>query len=321
MKKAALVAVLAIAASMALTPRGSAQRNGPLFGLRPSLYGKTTLEKGHFQYAVKAGSSVQDAVEVLNLTDQPLTVTMYAADLEQSPSGSVSPAQANDEMKMVGAWMNLERDTVTLAPKAKRYVSFSVEVPKGIGPGDYLGAVVGSVEAERTANGLTVESRVALTARVRIPGEPKLDAAIGSLRTSDGGRAFTVELRNTGNLFFTTQGTVDIESNGQRVASLRLSPPDVYLIPGGRATFAARWDNPPLFGDRVATASFDTRSPDEGFHRLSGEPLPVSYRSDAAVLGVVALIALAIVLLMILRRRTSKPPPTSPATLTPAIRR
>jgi hypothetical protein len=321
-RRAAAVFALALLVGVCATPLAGAQQpGGPLFGLRPSLYGKTTLEKGHFQYAVKAGSKVQDAVEVLNLTDESLKVQLYPADLEQSPGGAVSPAQATDEMEAVGEWMGLERDSVTLPPKGKKYVSFTVDVPKDVRPGDYLGAVVGAVNTEQMINGLTVESRVALTARVRVPGSPKLAAEIGPLRVTDGGRTFDVELRNTGNLFFTTKGTVDIDSGGRRVASLRLSPPDVYLIPGGRASFRARWDDPPLFGGRTAVASFDTNTPDEGFRRLSSDAAQISFFSTTFVMVVIGLIGGIAVLLVVLRRRTATPPPAADHSLAPSGRR
>lgn len=302
------VVALACVLGAPLAPVARAQRGGPLFGLRPSLYGKTTLEKGHFQYAVKAGTSVQDAVEVINLTDERLTVRMYEADLEQTADGAVSPAQATDEMDAVGKWMELERDSVSLPPKGRKYVSFTVDVPKGVRPGDYLGAVVGSVDAEPAANGLRVESRVALTARVRVPGKPQLAAEIGPLRTGDDGRSFTVELRNTGNLFFTTVGTVDVQSGGRRVASLRLQPPDVYLIPDGRATFRATWNSPPLFGSRTAVASFDTTAPDEAFHRLSGDAVALSYFPTTQIVVAVIVLGAMGALLLVLRRRTATPP-------------
>ena len=296
------------------------QPGGAIFGLRPSMYGKTTLEEGHFQYAVKAGTSVQDAVEVINLTDERQEIELYPADLEQTDDGTVSPAQATDDMKTVGKWMELERDSVSVPANGRKYVSFTVDVPKGIPPGDYLGAVVGSVDVQRAVGGFTVESRVALTARVRVPGQPELAAEIGPLRVSDKGRTFTVELRNTGNLFFTTVGTVDIQSGGRRVASLRLSPPDVYLIPDGRATFRARWTSAPVFGKRTAVASFDTRSPGDEFDRLSSEAVALSYApTTSVVLIVLAAIGIAL-LLLVLRRTTSTSPAALDRELTPSGR-
>ncbi len=315
-----LALALLIGASVG-TGASAQQPGGPIFGLRPSLYGKTTLEEGHFQYAVKAGSSVQDAVEVINLTDRRQEIRLYPADLEQTADGTVSPAQASDDKKTVGKWMKLERDSVSLPAKGRKYVSFTVDVPDGVRPGDYLGAVVGSVDAERAVGGFTVESRVALTARVRVPGQPKLAAEIGPLRVFDEGRSFTVELRNTGNLFFTTVGTVDIQSGGRRVASLRLSPPDVYLIPDGRATFRAKWDSAPLFGGRTAVASFDTRSPGEEFQRLSSDAVTLSYFPTTGLVVAIVLAAAIALLLVVLRRRTAPPPGTVDRALTPSGRR
>ena len=284
-----------------------------MFGLRPTLYGKTTLEKGHFQYAVKPGSSLQDAVEVINSSGQTLTLALYAADMEQASDGSLAPKDASQKMTSVGRWIELERSEVTVRPHDSRFVSFDITVPRDIGPGDHVGAVVASAVMGRTESGLNIESRVALIARIRIPGSPELEAHIGPLSVRNG-RAFTVEVENTGNLLFTAKGLVDISTNGRRVASIALDPPDIYLIPGGRATFHATWASPPLFGTRQAVVSLDTTSPKVPFERLTSDPVSMSYFDRRfVVMAVLLVLIVAAIVVGARRRRPRSDQPTSVA--------
>jgi hypothetical protein len=290
-------------------PFARAQATGPRFGLRPSLYGKTTLEKGHFQYAVKAGSKLQDAVEVLNFSKAPITLELYAADLVQTKGGSLAPAQRDDEMHEVGAWMKLERESVTVPPGGKKYVSFTVSVPKGKRPRDYLGAVVASTQPQASAgSAMAIQSRVALISRVRVPGKPHLEASISGVRVAPQGRnrEFTIELENTGNLLFTAEGRIDVTNDGRRLSAVTLTPPNLYLIPGGRATFHATWA-PPFYGNRTTVATFDLASPGEKSRQITSEATTMSFFSWTPIVVLGLLLVLTVIGLYRRTRRTGGP--------------
>jgi hypothetical protein len=278
-----------------------AQARGAEFGLKPALSGKTTLEDGHYQYAVKAGTSIEDGIVVVNFSDKPITLRLYAADVVTPRGGGVAPVDPGQRMKSVGAWVQLERSDVEVPGKDQVFVGFAVRVPDALSPGDHLGAIVASRDGEPTPGGISVEQRVALITRVRIPGTPSLKTEIGPVHVASRGRSriFRVELRNVGNLLFTAKGTVDVTEGGERVASIPLTPSEVYLIPKGKSTFIARWDDPPLFGSRRAVASFDTRAAGVPFRRISSMPVAVKLVSwlwlimiACVFIGIGALIAL-----------------------------
>lgn len=313
-----MIALALLILCAAGTPAAHSQQGRALFGLRPSLYGKTMLEDGHFQYAVKAGSSVQDAVEVINSSAEKLELELYAADMEQASDGSLAPKDVTQKMDAVGRWIELERDEVAVPPKSSRFVSFTIEIPPTLGPGDHIGAVVASAITGRTPAGLNIESRVALIARVRVPGTPKLDAEIGPLSVEDG-TSFRVDVRNTGNLLFTAKGTIDISDGGRRVASVPLDPPDIYLIPGGTATFRAVWTSAPLFGTRDAVVSLDTTSPKVPFERLTGRPVTTSYFAGSLVALAVTIALALFVVLIFVRRRVRTPTRPGPSRRADAV--
>lgn len=286
-------------------PSGVTPTKGtPLFGLRPGLYGRTTLEKGHYQYAVNPGATVDDTVEVLNLTNEPMTLKLYGADLDQKQS-AVSAAQATDEQKGVGKWLVLDRTEINLGPRDTTKIPFQLSVPTDVRPGDHLGAVVAStMTGERQPGSFAVESRVGLMVRVRIPGEAILDAELGPLEAASAGgdRRFTVEVRNTGTLLFNVAGKIDIKSGSESVVTLDVQPKDIYVIPDGRATFEAVWTGTPLFGRRTAQAVLELTADEEPTKTANSNTLTLSFFSWLTIL-LIALALAALVVWLILRRR------------------
>lgn len=279
----------------------------PLFGLRPGLFGKTTLEKGHYQFAVKPGASVDDSVEVLNLITRPLTLTLYGIDLDQSGS-AVSAKQPTERQKGVGRWILLERTQVQLGPKDSIKVPFSVSVPEDVSAGDHLGAVMASTTAGEGRPGtLTVESRVGLTVRVRIPGKAILDGELGPLRISNtgGDRRFSIEVRNGGTLLFNVDGRIEIIEGSEVVDTLQLSPKDIYVIADGRARLEAVWRSTPLFGRRSARAVLDLTADHEPRSTVASSVVSASFFSWLTILVSVMFVIAAAVSVFLLRRRSS----------------
>jgi hypothetical protein len=239
----------------------------PSFGLRAGLYGRTTLENQHFQYAVRPGAVVGDSVDVLNLSDQTHTFRLYGADLVQASDGGLAPTFPDDRQRDAGAWISMDSAAVTVPPHGQATVGFTTRVPEDAAPGDHLGAVVASSKTEQKPGALAVESRVALMVRVRIPGVARLDGTVGRLRISGGGGAsrFTVVVHNSGNLLMTAAGRIEAKRGTATVAVVPVAPKDIYVIPGGSASFEGVWLATPMFGRRTATAVFDLsafREPD-----------------------------------------------------------
>ena len=273
-------------------------------GLRAGLFGKTTLEERHYQYAVHPGASLSDSVDVINFTEQQRTFTLYGADLVQGKEG-VAPSFPADRQREAGAWIHLDRDRVSLGPKGQTNVHFTVNVPEDVAPGDHLGAVVASYKPPPKPGTVVVESRVALIVRVRIPGVAKLDGAVGPLRLGSGrgARRFTVEVRNTGNLLLTTLGRVEITKGRQTIKLVPVKPKQIYVIPGGKAEFQAVYKGTPPFGKRAATAVFALSAYKERDIKRASNTLTMSFFSWLLLLLLMTVICL--VLLWWYRRRRS----------------
>jgi hypothetical protein len=255
----------------------------------------------HFSYSLAAGEDATGAVVVSNLTDHPLTLALYGADLiPLSANGGYTVAQLGQQMHGVGAWIRVQ-PTVTLAPLTEDTVPFSVDVPETAAPGEYGGAVVAQ-NAPQGGAGIAVQTREALEVAVRVPGVTVLAAHLGPLRVdrSGSGVAFSAVLRNGGTERFRYSGRVLLQRGGSSLLlAAPMTPRAGYLLPGQEVRLDATWAHPPRFGSVSARASV-VATPAAG---------PAETVTDAAVQLsffpwlLVLLALLALLLLLIVSRR------------------
>src|SRR5579884_3948636 len=139
-----LAVLLLVGAGWLAGPLSNARAAGSQapFGVSPAQEGQTPLPGGHFSYSVPAGATVTDAIEIANLTQAPLPLQVFAADLIPLSGGGFTVAQLGATMHTVGAWTSVSQPTITLAPQAVVADKFTITVPAGTLSGDYGGAVV-----------------------------------------------------------------------------------------------------------------------------------------------------------------------------------
>jgi hypothetical protein len=300
--KLAAAGVLAFAMTVLVPTPAPAQAPSPVIGIQAVHMGETTLQQNHFTYAVSAGSNVDDAAVIINFADHPIDVDTYAADLVQATGGGVAPAQVDQPPTGVGLWLTLRDKHLTLPPKSEVVEPFHLQVPASASPGEYGGAVVAVYTPSATASGsqFTVQTRVALIARVSIPGALHLGARLGPLRAhrTRSGVDFSVAVHDTGNVLVTVHGSVAAHHVGsKRARAFALKPGDIYVIPGGQAVLKAHWAKPPLYGHYRAKALVTVNGsgqPDERLQSLTVDVWFIPWRLIAAAAAVLVLILVAI---------------------------
>lgn len=242
---AAVVAIAPVGALAAETDAGT-----PAYGLRPTLYGRTTLSGGHFRYDVAPGATVRDGVDVFNFSPAQLTLSLYAANVVATPDGRIAPAQPAQSDHGVATWIRLDNSAVTLLPHQQHTEPFTVSIPPTATPGDYVGTVVGAMQGGPLVDGGVVAvTRVALEVQVHVLGEIKPALALSRLHVSGSGgrRQLSLAVINRGNVLTTPAATVEVTGAGGR-QTITLEPNDVYLIPGGQVTLRASWTDTPILG-------------------------------------------------------------------------
>ncbi|MCB8901315.1 MULTISPECIES: hypothetical protein [unclassified Streptomyces] len=286
------------------TPPESAA--GAPFGVRAGLYGLTTLTGGHFGYALKAGARIEDSAVISNESDEARTFHVYGADVANAAGGGLAPAQEGQSMGAVGAWLKLDSEaTVTVRPKSRATVRFSLAVPAGTPPGSYLGSLVTALRTPAVSGRVNTETRIARLVELTVPGTADLQVSLTELehRPAGGGEEFTVTVRNTGNVLYTFAGTLHI-TGGSSPRTVPLTPTGIYVIPGGSATITGRLADLPALGRRTVTASVTATVPggaaktvDSNTVRLSSFPWLI------AALTVGGLLALGLLLVITRKRR------------------
>jgi hypothetical protein len=202
-----------LAASAAGTPSGQVT-----WSVVPATSKGPDPSRLDFSYGVvKAGSSIQDHVEIANRSSQSAAFSIYATDASgTSPSGSLLLLGSSQKSTDIGAWASFAGDarqlsTIILSKQAI-IVAFTLKVPAQATPGDHTGAMVAAVGVTRknAAGENVVENyRIAVPLELRIPGALASGLQVQSISTgfSDpinpfgtGSASVSYTVTNTGNV-------------------------------------------------------------------------------------------------------------------------
>lgn len=278
--------------------------SGPAYGIRPGFYGDTTLPGDHYTFALEPGASIDDTVVIFNFTQQPRRFDLYGADLILAEGGGFAPAARGVESHGAGAWIVPSVDTVDVPAGSHLAVPFTVTIPAGAVPGDHPGTIVVERHEQASGPGVHMQSRLALRVLITVPGEINLGVALGVLGAEhvDGTVRFTVPIQNTGNVTFTTTGTVTILGRGP-VIELALRPDGLYAVPGGEATLWSVWETPPWFGRVQAQADIDVTVAGHEPVRYTTEPVTVWLIPWLAISIALVVVALTTGILLATRRQ------------------
>lgn len=161
----------------------------------------------NFTYDVEPGGSLDDAFVVTNYDDEPLQLTMYAADGFTTSSGQLDVATRDVLPREIGAWVAVEEEVV-IEPGESREVPFTLDVPDNATPGDHAGAIVTSLTVPAADEGISVDRRLGIRIYLRVGGDLAPSLSIdafgveysGSLNPFVAGTASaSYTIRNTGN--------------------------------------------------------------------------------------------------------------------------
>jgi hypothetical protein len=227
------VAALALLA-LALAPLAQAATHGPVFGLRA--LGNPKL--GYFVYDLTPGATKSGAIIVSNTGDRTGTVKLYAADATTGrTTGTVY--LTNHAAFKTGAWVKLATNSLRLAPGRHATVPFTVRVPAGAKPGQWVAGIV--AETTQAAQGPAAKHKANVRIRIRnltivavqvnLPGAPVVSFTIGGVSTGGqhGFQQVIVHFANAGNLLRKPHGTVTILDSTSRVVEKLTYAMDTFL--------------------------------------------------------------------------------------------
>jgi hypothetical protein len=217
---ATLVAVAMVAAGS--TPVRAAQD-----GSAPALKPSARAGLSYFDYTAAAGQVIRDAMVMVNVSASPATYRVYAVDSYTSPLSGIVYQDRTAPVSQVGTWISLSTGSVSLRSGESQTVPFTVDVPAGTRPGDYVAAVAGDnvTPSMRQGSGsgvtLNVTQRAALAVVIHVPGPGHIGFTLGepSLHTENGTRqVIDIPMRNTSNVLLRPTMSLGVRScTGQTV--------------------------------------------------------------------------------------------------------
>ncbi|MFC6083454.1 WxL protein peptidoglycan domain-containing protein [Sphaerisporangium aureirubrum] len=207
--RAAVVALLAALGFLG-TGAGPAAADGDVSWTIGTASNDFGSGRQNYSYTLDPGGQLKDALVVVNNGTTPLTLAVYAADGFTAEGGTLDLVARDAKSTRVGAWVRTDRPDVTVPPGESAEVPFTLTLPAGAAPGEYMGGIVTSPKQA----GEPGERRQGIRIRLRVGGELKPGLAVENLRVDykgtpnplgKGAATVSYTIRNTGNAILTAR--------------------------------------------------------------------------------------------------------------------
>jgi hypothetical protein len=316
----ARASVRAQAAPSPSQPATSQPATAMTWSVRPTPI-EGTPSRPNFSFDVEGGQTIDDSIRVRNFGAAPLTLAVYASDALTSTSGALDLLPAGKQPKDVGAWLELDTDTVSLEPGAFVDVPFSMYVPVNAAAGDHTGGIVTSVTTETTGKDdapVLLDRRLGTRVQVRVGGPLRPRLEVTDLQATYDGTLNPVgkgtmhvkyTVKNTGNVRVTANPTIEVKGPLGVTGTTLHSAAMPELLPANSLTFTADLDVFPAV-HLDTTVELEPRTTED----RTELPAKVTTASASAgvwaipwaLLVVVAVVVVAIVLWIWSRRRRQR---------------
>ncbi len=257
--------LMSLCASLGIGGGAQAVDNGTL-GIRPA------TESAYFHLSVAPGSSLAETALVTNRTTEPLSLLTYVVDGTTTPQGEFALESQDAQPRSVGLWTTLNATSITVPPETEIAVPFTITVPVGTMPGDYVGGVIiqtsvvtgeTSSAADGTAVRIDVVNRQGVRIYLNVAGEAVLGLRSGALSWAQEGSVVDVTLpvTNTGNTTLHPNGSVAFESLLGANTTIDVTTPQ-SILPGATVNLTATLTPAALIQVGRLSATVTSEAPD-----------------------------------------------------------
>jgi hypothetical protein len=231
------------------------------FGIRPAqASADDPTSFSYFTHYLEPGDELLNNALVINESDLPVRLQVYAAEAKTAINGGTAFGHRNENSNSVAGWITLDIREVSLQPGETQIVPFTISVPLDASPGDHVAGLL--VERISTGNetdtgatgeeppfAVEVVQRVGVAVVIDVPGDRVAQLGITDLRLGqqhDQGAVFEVAVHNTGNAMVNGHGTLNVtDPSGNELAEI---PFDMDTVLAGDTTFF-NIDHPVLLTD------------------------------------------------------------------------
>lgn len=232
---AALLPALAAAATPSPSPSPSSSSSAPglgiagAFGIAPAP-NSLGQEAGYFQLTVAPGHSVAATAMVFNLADTAKTLLIGRSVGVTATNGGSAYLPASSKCSGPACWVTGLPSKVTLPANAREQLHFTVSVPAGTTPGQYLSGIAAEPAARprpvkvgsngKASVGAVIIEDVTVGVAISV-GKPSkfvtrlaIPAVQGTIAGQDA--RLSLQLDNTGQTFAKGKGTASCTAAGKR---------------------------------------------------------------------------------------------------------
>jgi hypothetical protein len=243
-----------IAAEVAIAQEGG----GVQFVVEPVPGSSTSPDGGYFLITTIPGAEVRQAIGIRNDSPSRLELRLAAVDAVTGQLGGASYALDTEAAARMGAWITLERTSLTLEPKASAVVPFRIAVPAGAEGVHLAGISVAAPSKQRVPGAagkgqagasVDVQTRRIVAVQVNLPGssEPELVITGVSPAARPDGLYLQVAIENRGRGLTKGEGTVTLVDDGFK----RAFTVDTF-VPGTSIAYPVKWSDDAEDGDYQA---------------------------------------------------------------------
>lgn len=218
-----------------------------------------------FAPTIDAGGSAEMTALLANSGSVAQELQTYSANAYTAQGGGFEAAEYGTPVTEVATWLAYDERTLALDPGEGAEITFTVTVPEGTGPGQYIAAVAAEPAEASDVQGTGAfeqKTRYVVPVFITVPGETETGFEIGEmdLYADDDAVLIDVGIQNTGNIRVQPQGTVDIiDGTGALVLSLPVQMESIYAHESTVLTLAAAGALPQdTYRIRVSVSDPDT---------------------------------------------------------------
>lgn len=235
---------LLVAASAVLLGPGvaSAQSQGVEFLVQPSPGSSTAPQGGYFLLDARPGEVITQSVDVRNDSAQRLDLQLAAVDTATGSLGGASYGLRSEERTRTGAWIELDRTSLALAPGASAVVPFTVTVPGDAVSGEHLAGISVSPSRDPGAPGaggsggagvsVDVQARRVVAVQVNLPGKATPELVIDGVTAAarPDGLYLEIAIAHTGTALTKGTGVISLpDDDFEREFSIDTFVPDTSI--------------------------------------------------------------------------------------------
>lgn len=199
-----------------------------------AVYPEGGAEGQYFEAEVAPGESHELNLALLNAGEGPIALLTYPADAYSMTNGGMGVGFQEQERTDQTTWLTFPEGVVEVPAGEEHLVPFTVTVPEGTAPGQYVTAIgVETTEAYSVGDSSAFSQvlRKVIAVAIMVPGPINAAFDIGTpeLTIIEGQTVLRLPIQNTGNIRVRPAGTVVLsDANGGQLATGTVAMGSVY---------------------------------------------------------------------------------------------